>query len=215
MYVPPQFREERPEVLVAAMRRIRLMMLVTAADGSYHATHVPAVVAMEAGRIVVTSHLARANPHWRAAAAGAPSLAVFQGPHAYVSPSYYPSKAAHGKVVPTWNYIVVHVHGTLEAVDDTAFIRAQVAALTNEIEAGRGAPWRVEDAPAGYIDGLVRAIVGVRLAAERVEGSWKLIQHKPEADRLGTIAGLRRDGSDDAKAIADAMAGAEGARRRA
>ena len=117
MYVPPQFREERREVLLAAMAEIRLATFVTAAGDAYHATHVPTVV--EDGEpLVLTAHVARANPHWRALVGGVPSLAIFQGPHAYVSPSWYASKAEHGKVVPTWNYIAVHAHGTLEAVDD-------------------------------------------------------------------------------------------------
>jgi transcriptional regulator len=193
------------------MRQIRLAALVTAAGNDYHATHVPTVV--EDGEpLVLTAHLARANPHWRALEGGVPSLAIFQGPHAYVSPSWYASKSEHGKVVPTWNYISVHAHGTLTAVDDPAWLRDQVHALTEAEEAGRSQPWAVADAPEDYVAGLTRAIVGVRFVVERLVGSWKLIQHKPVADRAGVVAGLGAESRGDSHAIAEAMRASEASR---
>lgn len=210
--VPTQFKEERREVLLGAMREIRLATLVTAADGAYYATHVPAVV--EDGEpLVLTSHLARANPHWRALVSGAPSLAIFQEPHAYISPSWYASKAEHGKVVPTWNYIAIHAHGPMPAIADVDWLLEQVAAITREQEAGRSLPWAVSDAPDAYVRNLARAIVGVRFVVDRLEVIWKLIQHKPEGDRLGTTARLAADGTDGSRTIAEAMRAGEAARR--
>jgi transcriptional regulator len=193
MYIPNQFREERPEVLAAAMQEIRLAVLVTHTDGEYQATHLPMLLKRAGdGTLTLEGHVARANPHWRAAASGARSLAIFQGPHAYISPSWYASKREHGKVVPTWNYIAVHATGILEAVEDRDWLLALVSDLTNANEAGHEHPWSIADAPAEYIERQIAAIVGLRLKVDRLEGAWKMNQHRPEADRLGTIEGLRQ-----------------------
>ena len=194
MYIPDQFREERPEVLAAAMQEIRLAVLVTHLAGEYHATHLPMLLkSAEDGTLTLEGHVARANPHWRASQPdGAPSLAIFQGPHAYISPFWYASKREHGKVVPTWNYIAVHAIGILEAIEDRDWLLALVSDLTNANEAGRENPWSIADAPAEYVERQVAAIVGLRLKVDRLEGAWKMNQHRPVADRLGTIEGLRQ-----------------------
>ncbi|MGN6551549.1 MAG: FMN-binding negative transcriptional regulator [Pararhizobium sp.] len=213
MYVPKQFREVRRDVLIAAMRDIQLCTLVTAAHaGGIEATHVPAVLSDD-GALTLECHVARGNPHWRAADGTSETLAIFQGPHAYVSPNWYASKREHGKVVPTWNYVVVHARGRLQAFDDPDAVLAHVTRLTAQNEAGRSAPWAVSDAPADYLDTMRKAIVGMRMTIDRLEGSWKLIQHKPEADRLGTIAGLAGEVADNSRAIAKLMQTAEEARR--
>ena len=189
MYRPEAFAEDREDVLLDAIASIGLAALVTPGEGGIEASHVPMVARRGAdGALGLETHVARANAHWRAAPAE--SLAIFQGPHAYVHPGWYPSKAETGKVVPTWTYIAVHAHGRLEAMTDEAWLRAHLDALTDAQEAARPEPWAVSDAPPRYIAGLSRGIVGLRLTVERLEGAWKVNQHKPEADRLGTRDGL-------------------------
>jgi transcriptional regulator len=213
MYIPKQFREERSDVLVAAMRDIQFCTLVTAHAGGIEATHVPVVLAEHGETITLECHVARGNPHWRVADGSSETLAIFQGPHAYISPSWYWSKEEHGKVVPTWNYVVVHARGRLVTFDDGNEVLAHVTRLTEQNESGRNAPWAVSDAPADYLDTMRKAIVGMRMTIERLEGSWKLIQHKPEPDRLGTMAGLSGEATENARRIATLMRAAEEARK--
>lgn len=194
MYVPRQFREERRDVLARAVRSIQLATLVTPSADGLQVSHVPTVLKeAEDGGWTLSSHVARPNPHWTLAEDSVASVAVFQGPQAYVSPSWYATKREHGKVVPTWNYIAVHAHGALEAVEDQAWLLDHLNDLTNANEAGREHPWEVADAPADYVQGLTRAIVGLRLSVSMVEGAWKMIQHRSQGDRLGTICGLEAD----------------------
>lgn len=206
MYIPRQFREERLDILAAAMREIGLAALVTGGS-DLQISHVPMVL-KEGDPWVLETHVARPNPHWQRAAG--PTVAIFQGPQSYISPSWYATKREHGRVVPTWNYIAVHAHGTLEVVDDKAWLLAHLDDLTRENEAGRAAPWHVADAPAEFIRGLTRAIVGLRMRVDRTEGAWKLIQHRSEGDRLGTIAGLETEAGGGG--VADAMRTLETAR---
>jgi len=188
MYVPDMFREDRPDVLHDAVRRIGFATLVTQ---GLEANHLPMLLTDG----VLRGHVARANPVWKAGTGEA--LAVFLGPHAYVSPSWYPSKAETGKAVPTWNYITVHARGTINWVQDPDWLRAHVSALSDANEAGREQPWSIADAPASYIDGLVRAIVGFELTISKLEGKYKLSQNRDDADHAGARTGLLRDGHDD------------------
>ena len=204
MYVPPQFREERADVLAAAVREIAFGALVMPEGGSLRVSHVPMLLAEGPdGSWTLETHVARANDHWKLAASQTTSVAIFQGPSAYVSPSWYATKTEHGRVVPTWNYIVVHAHGRLEAIEDPAWILAHIGALTDANELHREEPWAIDDAPPGFVDGLARAIVGLRMHVDRREGAWKMIQHRSEGDRLGTIAGL--DDDPHGRAVADVM----------
>ncbi len=212
MYVPRQFREERHDVLVAAMRDIQFATLVTAGPGGLEVTHLPTVLVEDGDEIALECHVARGNPHWRAAGDAEASIAIFQGPQAYVHPGWYASKKESGKAVPTWNYVAVHAHGTLGVFDDPEEIGRHVAQLTARNETGRADPWAVTDAPEDYIAGMKKAIVGMRLAVKRLEGSWKLIQHKPEADRIGAIAGLSAETAEDSRAVAELMRIAEAER---
>lgn len=212
MYTPPQFREERQDVLLDAIRAIRLAVIVTEAGG-YHATHAPMIARERDGRIVLQTHFARGNPHWQAVASGnVPSVAIFQGPEAYISPSWYASKREHGKVVPTWTYVAVHAHGRLTAHDDAGWLSDHLPALTDHNEKSRPEPWQVTDAPEDYMARMMRGIVGIELVVDRLEGSWKLNQHKGDADRLGVIAGLSDSTPGDA-AVAEAMLRLEEERR--
>ena len=131
------------------------------------------------------------------------ALVVFQGPGSFITPSWYPAKQESGAVVPTWNYIVVHAHGTLRVVEDAAWLRAHVEALTDRLEAGREAPWAVSDAPADFIEKLVGAIVGIEMPIARVTGKWKLSQNRSERDRVGVVEGLQREGTEEAATMAE------------
>ena len=194
MYVPDMFREDRPDVLQDAMRRIGFATLVTQA---LEANHLPMLV--QDG--VLRGHVARANPVWKQG--GGAALAIFLGPHAYVSPNWYPSKAETGKAVPTWNYLTVHARGTIAWMQDPDWLRAHVSALSETHEAGRAEPWKIADAPAGYVDGLLRAIVGFELTIASLEGKWKLSQNRDAADQAGVREGLRRDGRKDVARLMD------------
>jgi transcriptional regulator len=156
------------------------------------------------GRLL--GHIAIANPQWQTAAPGAQALAIVRGPQAYISPSWYESKARHGRVVPTWNYETVHLTGTVTFHQDSEWLRALVTRLTRRHEDGREHPWAVTDAPPEYIDGQLRAIVGVELAVTSVEAKQKLSQNRSELDREGVVAGLRAEPGPGPAAIADAMA---------
>ena len=188
MYVPEHFREDRADVLHEAVRCIGFATLITQ---GLEANHLPML--LENG--VLRGHVARANPVWKAGAGDA--LAIFLGPHAYVSPNWYPSKAETGKAVPTWNYITVHARGHIDWVQDPDWLRAHVSALSETHEAGREQPWKITDAPVSYVDGLVRAIVGFELTISKLEGKYKLSQNRDAADHDGAREGLMRDGRDE------------------
>jgi len=192
MYIPDHFREDRPEVLHDAVRRIGFATLVTT---ELDANHLPMLLQNSESGWVLRGHVARANPVWKKAKGEA--LAIFLGPHAYVSPNWYPSKAETGKAVPTWNYITVHARGPLRWIADAEWLRSHVGALSAAHEAGRDLPWTIGDAPAPYIDAMVKGIVGFELAIESLEGKWKLSQNRDQADHDGAREGLRREGRED------------------
>ena len=210
MYAPAQFREERRDVLVAAMRDIQLAAIVTQGADGPCATHAPVVLREQGEDLFLEFHVARQNPHWQLA--GERSLVIFQGPQAYIHPGWYQSKAEHGRVVPTWTYVMVHAHGTLAAMDSEAELLAHLTQLTDRNEAGRDEPWAVSDAPEKYIQGMTRAIVGLRMKVDRLEGSWKLNQHKSDGDRAGVQSGLSNQTDPEAQAISALMRGLESGR---
>ncbi|MBS7538287.1 FMN-binding negative transcriptional regulator [Ancylobacter lacus] len=192
MYTPPAFREDDPASLRRILRAARLATLVTATADGPVATPLPLFLDDGEGEHgVLYGHLARANPQWQAPPLG-PALAMFTGPDAYVTPSWYASKQEHGKVVPTWNYVAVHAYGPVEFFDDSARLLEAVARLTDLHEQERAQPWRVADAPEAFIAAQLRGIVGVRLPIARLEGKRKMSQNRPEADRDGVAAGLRQ-----------------------
>lgn len=189
MYSPPAFREQDPTVLQQMMREARLATLVTATDGGLMATPLPLIFDPDDGpHGTLYGHLARANPQWQAAAGEA--LVIFPGPDAYITPSWYASKAEHGKVVPTWNYTAVHAYGRPEFFDDEARLLAVVSRLTDLHERGREEKWAVSDAPEPFVSAQLKGIVGLKLAISRIEGKVKMSQNRPEADRTGVAAGL-------------------------
>jgi transcriptional regulator len=206
MYVPPAFAENDPQLLREMMRAHPLGALVTLTRDGLTANHIPFLVDAEpAPTGTLRGHVARSNPVWRDAMPDADALVLFTGPDAYVSPSWYPSKEATGKAVPTWNYVVVHAHGPLRIIEDPSWLRAHVEALTNAQEQDRAQPWRVTDAPGEFVEGLIRSIVGIEIPIARLEGKWKLSQNRSAADRDGVVAGLRRDDAAAALVVAEIM----------
>jgi transcriptional regulator len=198
MYVPPHFREESVEEMHAMMRAAGLATLVSLTSDGLIASHAPLLLDPEAGPYgTLIGHLARANAHAAAARPDVQTLAIFLGPEGYISPSYYATKRETGKVVPTWNYSAVHAYGALEVFDDPERLLSVVTRLTERHEAGRTAPWAVSDAPAEFVAGLLRGIVGIALPIARLEGKVKMSQNRPAADRDGVVAGLEGDGRTD------------------
>jgi transcriptional regulator len=195
MYIPEAFAESRLDVLHAAIGACGLAIFVTIENGVPSATHVPMLLAPGEGNFgTLHFHLARANPQWRDAARGAQALAIFPGPDGYVSPSWYASKAEHGRVVPTWNYVTVHAEGVPEFYDDADRLHGLVTRLTDRHEKSRAQPWQVADAPGRYIEAQLRAIVGVCLPITRLQGKWKLGQNRSEADRASLLEGYAAEG---------------------
>lgn len=209
MYLPKHFEETRTEVLHELLRAHPLGLLVTQPGGELRADSIPFMLDAQRGpHGTLVAHVARANSLWRDAA-DTKVLAVFQGPQAYVSPSAYPSKAEHGKVVPTWNYIMVQARGRLRAIEDPAWLHALVSRLTDRHEANRPAPWQVGDAPTDYIDKMLGAIVGIEVEIEAIAGKWKVSQNRSAADREGVARTLAADGGEAAamaQAVRDATA---------
>ena len=199
MYNPQQFAETRADVLHAFIREHPLGMLVTSGAAGLEASHVPMVLDAEAG--VLRCHLARANPQWQAVAS-APVLIVFRGPEHYITPSWYPSKQEHGKVVPTWNYVAVHVWGEARTFETQEELLPHLKELTRQNESAFAEPWAVEDAPESYIQALTKAIVGVEISIRRMEGKRKASQNRPLGDRFGVIEGLESIGSAESLEMA-------------
>jgi transcriptional regulator len=193
MYVPAHFAAD-DEVLGELLRNHGAADLVTLTDDGLVATMLPFVYVPEAGEHgALHGHVARNNEQWKLPARGE-SLVIVRGPDAYISPAWYASKAEHGRVVPTWNYVTAHVYGHLLVHDDAEWTEDLVRRLTGKHEAGREHPWAVDDAPRAYIEGQLRAIVGVELQITRVEAKAKLSQNRPAADIDGVVAGLRARG---------------------
>jgi transcriptional regulator len=190
MYTPPAFSQNDLVQLHLQIGACPLATVVSKGANNLLASHLPLLLAPEEGEFgTLYGHFARANPHWRELEQGE-TLAIFQGPQAYVSPGWYPSKAQHGKAVPTWNYITVHARGQAQLIEEGQALLQLVSRLSAQHEAGRKHPWAVSDAPQEYIDTMLRAIVGFVLPIQRLEGQWKLSQNRTEADRGGVREGL-------------------------
>ncbi len=211
MYNPPLFREDNTETLHRIIRESRLALLVSAdPDGGVpDATHLPLLLDAGAGpNGTLLGHVARANPHWRGLRKAGRARAIFQGPEAYVSPSLYPGKREHGRVVPTWNYVAIHAIGTVEVHEDAEWLRAFVTRLTEAHEAARAEPWAVSDAPEEFVRAQMKGIVGLSLRIETLIGKRKLSQNRTAEDRAGVLAGLAQSDDPRDRAVAAAMDGA-------
>jgi transcriptional regulator len=210
VYLPANFREDRVEVLHQAIREIALGALVTLGGDGLSASHVPMLVDPEPAPFgTLTGHIARANPQWQTLKPEVDALAIFTGPEAYISPGWYATKPLTGKVVPTWNYVAIHATGRLRFFDDAERLRGIVTRLTDLHEQRRPQPWKVTDAPADYIAGMLKAIVGFELTVARLEGKWKMSQNRPAEDQAGVVDGLTREaGAPEVAAIVAKVTGA-------
>lgn len=195
MYLPDHFKEDDRDTLHAAMEAAGLAIVVSNGPHGPEASHLPLVLDRTAGPWgTLYGHLARANPHWRSLEAADSVLVIFGGPDAYVSPSWYPSKRATGKAVPTWNYTAIHATGPVTVFHEPERLLSVVSRLTERHEAGRAEPWAVSDAPSAYVAAQLAGVVGFQIAIARLEGKWKLSQNRAEPDRLGVLDGLRGEG---------------------
>ena len=206
VYLPTAFAETRDEVLIEHIERHDFGLLVSRGDATASASgpiasQIPFLVERRDGRLLLQGHLARANPQIADLTEGGEALAVFAGPHAYISPSWY----AEGPAVPTWNYASVHAYGAARAIDDRAWLRDLLQRLSARHEAGEAAPWRMRDLPEAYLGAMLNGIVGVEIAVSRLEGKFKLSQNRPAADRPRIIAALDRREDPGARGVARLM----------
>jgi transcriptional regulator len=193
MYMPAHFAETDVEVLHHFLRQHPFATLITNGADGPEATHVPTVFHPEVGsQGVLRCHLARANGHWKTVQPAVPVLAIFQGMDHYITPSWYPTKQEHGKVVPTWNYVAVHVRGRARLFEDQRELIAHLRTLTDQQERSFEQPWSAADAPASYVEALTKAIVGIEITINKIEGKCKASQNQPESNQTGVVAGLTR-----------------------
>ena len=192
MYIPPHFREERPQILRQLVREHSLAVLITVGEDGPIANHVPLMFDGD----VLRGHLSRANPQVWQSRADVPALAIFQGPSAYVTPSWYQTKQETGKVVPTYTYAVVHARGPITFIEDLDRLENHVRALTSLHEEPFKERWSIDDAPRDFIRQTLKGIVGIEIAVTHLEGKWKMSQNRDEADRAGVVRGLRAQGND-------------------
>ncbi|NKC13735.1 MAG: FMN-binding negative transcriptional regulator [Gammaproteobacteria bacterium] len=204
MYQPRAFKEQRLPVLHALMRNEPFATLVINGNGGLSANQQPLLLdAGESPYGTLRGHLAKANPLCGEIADGTEALVIFHGPERYITPSWYPSKAVHGKVVPTWNYVTVHAYGTVHTEHDAGWLRRHLTALVNHQEQNLDKPWALADAPQAFIDRQLSAITGIAIEIERLEGKWKVSQNRAAADRAGVSRGLRESGTPADLALAE------------
>jgi transcriptional regulator len=204
MYLPKHHALTDPGAMQAHIEKHPLGAWVCLSDGNLVANHIPFFLdrgSGSQGRLM--GHVSRANPVWRLLTSDAPSVVMFMGPHAYITPSWYPGKQAHGQVVPTWNYATVHAHGVARAVEDPDWLLDMLQRLTDAQEWPRPTPWRVTDAPSAYIQPMLRAVIGIEITIDRLEGRLKVSQDEALADRQGTVAGLMQEPDTQAQAVAE------------
>ena len=190
MHIPGKFKQDDRSELEGVIRDYPFATLVTCSGSGMAANHLPMVLAEVNGKKVLQAHIARANPLWKEVSDQSEVLVIFNGPHCYISPNHYPTKQQTGRAVPTWNYVVVHVTGVMSYVQDEDWLRAFIDRLTTQHEAAQPEPWSTSDAPQGYIQKMLPAIVGLEIDITAITGQWKLSQNQPEQNRLGVIAGL-------------------------
>lgn len=201
VYLPPAFTEARPEVLIAHIERHDFGFLVSHGPAGLVTSHIPFLVERDGGELHLLGHLARPNPQVADLPNSGEVLAIFSGPHAYISPGWY----ASGPAVPTWNYVDVHAYGTLRLVEDVDWLRMVLRRLSERHEARSAEPWKMEDLPAPYMTGMMKGIIGLDIAVTRFEGKYKLSQNRPAADRPRIVAALESQGDADAVGIARLM----------
>lgn len=207
MYLPEHFAEHDPAALHGLIAAHPLGALVTVGADGLSANHLPFLLAADRGEHgALLTHVARGNPVWQDGSADHEALVIFQGPIAYISPNWYPTKAETHRQVPTYNYAVVHAHGPLVIRDDEKWLRAFLGRLTRRMEAAQAQPWKMGDAPQDYLRQMVGGIVGIEIPITRLVGKWKVSQNRLAVDRDGAIAGLRATGEPEAVAMAGLIA---------
>lgn len=209
MYIPSHFAEGRLEVLHQLIRSHPLGTLVTLEQDGMNANHLPFEIAAPSADApfgTLRAHIARSNPLWKNLHNTKEALVVFQGEQAYITPNWYEEKKLSGKVVPTFNYAVVHAHGSLRVVDDAQWLLSLLHRLTDQHEGKRASPWQVSDAPEDYLQKMLTAIIGIEIPLARLSGKWKVSQNRPQQDRLNIAAGLREDGDQTKAAMAALVA---------
>jgi len=201
VYLPPAFAEKRPNVLIDHIERYDFGLLVSQGAAGLVASHIPFLIERDGEQLHLHGHLARPNPQVGDLAQGGEVLTIFNGPHAYISPTWY----ATGPSVPTWNYVDVHAYGTVQLVEDDEWLRRFLARLSVRHEAHNPVAWRMQDLPETYVETMVKGIVGLDIAVTRLEGKYKLSQNRPAADRPGVIGALEAQSDPDAHAVARLM----------
>jgi len=210
MYIPKHFDEPRVDVLHELIRARPLATLVTLSSGGLNANHIPLHLSDDPSPLgTLRGHVARSNPIWNDYVKDVEVLAVFHGPDAYITPSWYPTKAENGKAVPTWNYAVAHAYGTLRVIDDASWLRVHLETLTIHNEAAFPEQWRVSDAPHDYTEKLIGAVVGIEIVITRLSGKWKISQNQPPQNKSGVIHGLRASGNGESLEMAALVEGAK------
>jgi len=207
MYRPDEFRVDDVSWMHALMRARPFASLVSNGSAGLYASHLPTVLKDEGSYGVIECHLARANPHWKDVAGGNEVLMIFHCPEGYITPNWYPSKAEHGKVVPTRNYATVHVYGCPETMQNKDWLLRHVGELTAQQEQTQAKPWAISDAPQPYVDAMLRGIIGFRLVITRLEGKWKMSQNRELNDQLGVVEGLAERAEGEDLEIADLVSG--------
>ncbi len=204
MYLPSQFEETRLDVLHQLVRSHPFGTFVILGDAELVANHMPFLLDSRQGPCgTLRAHVARSNPVWKQFGKPVEAMVIFQGPNSYITPSWYSSKHADGKVVPTWNYAVVHAYGQPRAIEDPAWLLEHVTQLTAQHEAGQALPWKVSDAPQDYRDQMISRIVGIEMPLSKLQGKWKVSQNRPLADRMGVVAGLEARATEQSRAMAE------------
>lgn len=203
MYLPKHFAEPNVEAMHGLISDRPLATLVTLGAGGLEANPIPFYLSSEPKPYgTLRGHVARSNPVWKECAQDVEALAIFHGPESYITPSWYPTKAETGKAVPTWNYVTVHAYGTLRIIEDTAWLRSHLDALTLHNEAAFPHPWQLSDAPADYLNKLMAEIVGIEIVITRLMGKWKTSQNQPQQNQAGIVRGLRAIEHTDALQMA-------------
>jgi transcriptional regulator len=207
MYIPKHNEETRVDVIDRLIRSHPLATLVTMSAAGLFATHLPLVLRREGEQAILRGHMSRANRQWREFNPEVQALAIFSGPEHYITPNWYPEKAATGKVVPTWNYAVVHAYGPLHVIEDPAWLLTHLNSLTNTHEASSPTPWKVSDAPAGYVESIAKGIVGIELPIATLEAKWKVSQNQNEQTRAAVALGLEDLDTESSLAMRDLVDG--------
>ncbi|MCE0492744.1 FMN-binding negative transcriptional regulator [Vibrio salinus] len=191
MYIPATFKQDNIDEMISVMRDYPFATLVAHTGTDIEVVHLPVSVESTENSIVLKSHIAKANPFWKVIEEQSKVLVIFNGAHSYISPSYYPTKAQHGRAVPTWNYVVVHAKGNIHYVHEPQAVYQILETLTNEQEAQFELPWSISDAPGDFIEKLQTAVVGIEIKVESIEGKWKVSQNQPAENKQGVIDGLQ------------------------